>query len=77
MVRRSSENSSWGGKREGAGRQKSRNAYDAQVAVRIPKETAAACKALGGASFLRDVIEEAVTFRLKRICQNQCAMRRL
>lgn len=65
MVRRSSENSSWGGKREGAGRQKSRNAYDAQVAVRIPKETAAACKALGGASFLRDVIEEAVSRRQK------------
>ena len=63
MVRRSSENSSWGGKRQGAGRPKSGNAYDAQVAVRIPRETAAACKTLGGASFLREAIEEAVSRR--------------
>lgn len=54
-------NSSWGGRREGAGRPRQSNANRALIAVRVPEEVAVRYKELGGSSFLRPYVIDAIT----------------
>lgn len=63
MPRRTADSPNWGGKRKGAGRPKLEDGCRVQVAVRLKEETAEQCKALGGATWIRTTLEEAIERR--------------
>lgn len=60
MARRKEDSENWGGSRKGAGRPKEIGSATEQLSVRLDRETAALCKSLGGAKFMREAIRSAV-----------------
>lgn len=60
MSRRKEDSENWGGSRKGAGRPKEIGDATEQLSVRLDRETAALCKSLGGARFMREAIRSAV-----------------
>ena len=61
MSRRETDSPNWGGRRKNAGRPKEIGESSVKVTVRLDPDTVAECKELGGATFIRNTLKEALS----------------